>query len=120
MTHEAGPPELNLTFSETGEAEEDEESTGAKTSGPATTTTPAAEEEPEIDPRTLLTQEQIDQYKQLFTVLDVQGKGKLPVKLIGQALRSLGFNPRQSEIKKTIAEIDPDNKGIFIFVNFST
>ena len=69
------------------------------------------EEEKEPDPRTLLTQEQIDEFKELFTILDVQGKGKLPVKLIGQALRTLGLNPRQSEIKKHIAKIDPENKG---------
>lgn len=65
------------------------------------------------DPRKLLTTEQLQLFKDFFSELDPQGKGKVPTKQIGTALRMMGLNPRQKEIRELMQKVDPEAQGEF-------
>lgn len=73
---------------------------------------PEKPEEP-IDPRTLLTPEQVKDFKDIFSDFDPENTGKIPAKLLGDIIRRLGYNPTKADIRKYTAETSPDSKGQF-------
>eukprot|EP00128_Syssomonas_multiformis_P008865 Colp12_sorted_trinity150504_noHs@23796 len=54
------------------------------------------------------TEEQLSEYKEAFSLYDKKGDGKVDSADLGAALRALGQNPTESEVKKLIVEIDPN------------
>ncbi|XP_048577086.1 myosin-2 essential light chain isoform X2 [Nematostella vectensis] len=57
-----------------------------------------------------LTEEQIGEYREAFSLFDRVGDGKIECDQIGCLLRSLGLNPTGAEVKKIEKDVDP--KGI--------
>lgn len=47
--------------------------------------------------------------KQVFDTYDTKNQGIIKVSLLGKILRSLGFNPRESDVQRVSKEIDPDS-----------
>ena len=47
------------------------------------------------------------EHRDLFSLFDKQGDGKVECSEVGDMLRALGCNPTQADVKKIIADIDP-------------
>ena len=58
--------------------------------------------------RTELTEEQRQEIKEAFDLFDTDGSEKIDAKELKVAMRALGFEPKNEEIKKMIADIDKD------------
>jgi len=56
------------------------------------------------------------EYKDAFALFDKRGDSKIDSDQIGDVLRALNLNPTESEVKKTINEIDP--QGGICIVNY--
>eukprot|EP01136_Pigoraptor_vietnamica_P007931 Opistho-1_new@42655 len=54
-----------------------------------------------------LNEDQIAEYKEGFVLFDKKGDNKIALADLGRVLRSLGQNPTEAEVKKTVDEIDP-------------
>ena len=67
-----------------------------------------------------LTEEQISEFKEAFSLFDKEGNGVISSKELGTAMRSLGQNPTESELHEMINEVDPDGSGIIEFPEFLT
>lgn len=50
----------------------------------------------------------ISEFKEAFSLFDKDGDGTISVKELGTAMRSLGQNPTEQEIKEMINEVDTD------------
>ena len=48
--------------------------------------------------------------KEVFDTYDKQNAGHIKPSLLGKILRTLGFNPLESDIERVIKEVDPDRK----------
>ena len=48
--------------------------------------------------------------KEVFDTYDKQNAGFIKPSLLGKILRTLGFNPLESDIERVIKEVDPDRK----------
>ncbi|ELR21018.1 calmodulin, putative, partial [Acanthamoeba castellanii str. Neff] len=62
-----------------------------------------------------LSEEQIAEFKEAFSLFDRDGDGKITSKELGTVMRSLGANPTEAELKEMIKEIDTDNNGTIDF-----
>jgi calmodulin len=67
-----------------------------------------------------LSEEQISQYKDAFSLFDKDSDGTVPTKELGTIMRSLGSNPTQSELLDLIHELDPHGEGKIDFGQFLT
>jgi calmodulin len=67
-----------------------------------------------------LTEEQIAEFKEAFSLFDRDGDGKITSKELGTVMRSLGQNPTEQEISDMINEVDTDNNGTIDFPEFLT
>eukprot|EP00667_Euglena_gracilis_P019488 EG_transcript_20895 len=65
-----------------------------------------------------LTQEQINEFREAFTLFDRDGDGSITTKEIGAVMRALGQNPTEEELQKIIEEVDQDGNGIMDFEEF--
>lgn len=61
-----------------------------------------------ISTRTELTEEQKQEIKEAFDLFDTDGSEKIDAKELKVAMRALGFEPKNEEIKKMISDIDKD------------
>lgn len=69
-------------------------------------------------PKFELSDEQKTDIREAFDLFDTEGVGKIDVKELKVAIRALGFEPKKEEIKKMIADIDPDGTGKLSFEEF--
>ena len=58
-----------------------------------------------------LTEEQIAEFKEAFSLFDKDGDGTITTKELGTVMRSLGQNPTEAELQDMINEVDADGKG---------
>jgi len=62
-----------------------------------------------------LTEEQIAEFKEAFSLFDKDGDGTITTKELGTVMRSLGQNPTEAELQDMINEVDAD--GTYFFVS---
>eukprot|EP01083_Nonionella_stella_P075643 205688_1 len=72
-----------------------------------------------MDFETSLTDQEIQEFKEAFAILDKHGKGKITISELGDFLRSLGqIDPTDSEIAELIKKVDVERKGAIDFPQF--
>mmetsp|Transcript_18633 Transcript_18633/g.20258 ORF Transcript_18633/g.20258 Transcript_18633/m.20258 type:complete len:189 (+) Transcript_18633:256-822(+) len=67
-----------------------------------------------------LTEEQIAEFKEAFSLFDKDGDGTISVRELGTVMRSLGQNPTEAELADMINEIDANGDGTVDFPEFLT
>ena len=65
-----------------------------------------------------LTEDQIAEFKEAFSLFDKDGDGTITTKELGTVMRSLGQNPTEAELQDMINEVDADGKQVFLFFLF--
>ncbi|KAH3859227.1 calmodulin-A-like isoform X2 [Dreissena polymorpha] len=70
-----------------------------------------------VDPNQL-TEEQIAELKEAFSLFDKDGDGDISTKELGTVMRSLGQNPSDQELEDMIREVDTDGNGSIEFDEF--
>ena len=65
-----------------------------------------------------LTEQQIEEFKEVFSLFDKDGGGSISSTELGTVMRILGQNPSQKEIEAMINEIDQDGNGEIDFEEF--
>ncbi|XP_045176843.2 calmodulin-like [Mercenaria mercenaria] len=65
-----------------------------------------------------LTEEQISELKEAFSLFDKDGDGTITTKELGTVMRSLGMNPTGAELQDMINEVDADASGTIDFSEF--
>ncbi|XP_019365207.1 PREDICTED: calmodulin, striated muscle-like [Gavialis gangeticus] len=65
-----------------------------------------------------LTEEQIAEFKEAFSLFDKDGDGSITTKELGTVMRSLGQNPTEAELQNMIGEVDADGSGTIDFPEF--
>jgi len=72
------------------------------------------------NPADQLTEEQIAEFKEAFSLFDKDGDGTITTKELGTVMRSLGQNPTEAELADMINEVDADGNGTIDFPEFLT
>ena len=72
------------------------------------------------NPAKNLTEEQIAEFKEAFSLFDKNGDGNITTKELGTVMRSLGQNPTEAELVDMINEVDADGNGDIDFSEFLT
>jgi len=67
-----------------------------------------------------LTDEQVSEFKEAFSLFDKDGDGQITTKELGTVMRSLGQNPSEAELRDMINEVDADGSGTIDFPEFLT
>ncbi|KAL4940770.1 hypothetical protein BDV06DRAFT_213222 [Aspergillus oleicola] len=65
-----------------------------------------------------LTKEEIEQYREVFSVFDKDGNGDIDAHELGEVMRSLGQAPTEEELQDIIDELDVDRTGTIDFNEF--
>merc|ERR1712233_104878 len=65
-----------------------------------------------------LTEEQIAEFKEAFSLFDKDGDGTITTKELGTVMRSLGQTPTEAELQDMINEVDADGSGTIDFAEF--
>merc|ERR1719217_1275246 len=65
-----------------------------------------------------LTEDQIEEFKEAFTLFDKDGDGTITAEELGVVMRSLGRKPTMEELKAMIAEVDDDGNESIEFPEF--
>merc|ERR1711939_372786 len=65
-----------------------------------------------------LTEEQIAEFKEAFSLFDKDGDGTITTKELGTVMRSLGQNPTEAELQDMINDVDADGNGTIDFLEF--
>ncbi|XP_030472915.1 calmodulin-like protein 11 [Syzygium oleosum] len=66
----------------------------------------------------MLTQEQIVEFKEAFTLFDKDGDGCITLEELATVIRSLDQNPTEKELQDMINEVDADGNGTIEFAEF--
>lgn len=69
-------------------------------------------------PQENLSDEQIAEYKDAFSLFDRDGNGIITTRELGAIMRSLGFNPTEEELQAMINAVDYDGNGVIDFPEF--
>ncbi|EOD33609.1 calmodulin [Emiliania huxleyi CCMP1516] len=67
-----------------------------------------------------LTEEQIAEFIEAFSLFDKDGDGTITTKELGTVMRSLGQNPTKAELQDMINEVDTEGNGTIDFPDFCT
>ncbi|GMI42971.1 hypothetical protein TrCOL_g3851 [Triparma columacea] len=67
-----------------------------------------------------ISEEQINEFKEVFTIFDRDGDGTITTSELGTVMRTLGQNVTEADLKEMIAEVDADNSGELDFPEFLT
>ncbi|XP_065920434.1 myosin-2 essential light chain-like [Dysidea avara] len=65
-----------------------------------------------------LSEDQVAEYKDAFALFDKRGDGKIDSDQIGDVLRALNLNPTELDVKKIVAEVDPQGRKRVSFEEF--
>ncbi|XP_065060663.1 calmodulin-A-like isoform X2 [Rhopilema esculentum] len=65
-----------------------------------------------------LTEEEIKDFKEAFSLFDKDGTGYITTKELGNLMRTLGQNPTEEELQDIINDVDFDGNGIIDFPEF--
>ena len=65
-----------------------------------------------------LSEEQIQEYKEAFSLFDKDLNGSITIKELGAVLRSMGQNPSENDIKEMIDSLDDNENGTIEFSEF--
>ncbi|KFO34526.1 calmodulin-like protein 3 [Fukomys damarensis] len=65
-----------------------------------------------------LTEEQIAEFKEAFSLFDKDGDGCITPQELGTVMRSLGQNPTEAELQGMVNEVDRDGNGTVDFPEF--
>ncbi|KAH3743015.1 hypothetical protein Pelo_15584 [Pelomyxa schiedti] len=65
-----------------------------------------------------LTPEQIEEFREAFSMFDPDGSGTITVTEVAGVLRSLGLHPSESELQALIRTVDTDGSGTIEFPEF--
>ena len=66
-----------------------------------------------------LAEEQIQEFKEAFSLFDKDGDQKIPSKELGTVMRALGQNPSETELEDLLKSVaDPRNTGFVQFNDF--
>ncbi|XP_074820458.1 uncharacterized protein LOC141994187 isoform X1 [Natator depressus] len=78
----------------------------------------AATQKKKMAPKLVLTEEQKQQLREAFDLLDTDGTGTVDVKDLKVSIRALGYEPKKEELKKIISEVDKEGSGKINFDSF--
>ncbi|NXY91894.1 CALMS protein, partial [Alcedo cyanopectus] len=65
-----------------------------------------------------LSEQQISEFKEAFSLFDRDGDGCISAKELGTVMRSLGQNPTEAELRDMVGEADGDGSGTVDFGEF--
>ena len=65
-----------------------------------------------------LTEAQIQEFSEAFSLFDKEGKGTITADDLGTVVRSLGLNPSEAELKNMLKDVDAGGNGTIEFPEF--
>merc|ERR1712057_48093 len=65
-----------------------------------------------------LTEEQLDEIREAFSLFDSDASGQIDVRELKAAMRALGFEVKNEELKKMVQDVDNDSNGTIEFGEF--
>merc|ERR1712072_1685595 len=65
-----------------------------------------------------LTEEQLDEIREAFSLFDADASGMIDVRELKAAMRALGFEVKNEELKKMVSDVDNDGNGTIEFGEF--
>jgi len=65
-----------------------------------------------------LTDEQIEEFREVFEIFDVDKNGSICPKELGIVMRALGQNPSEAELKEMMEDADDNGDGVIEFKEF--
>merc|ERR1711974_525868 len=65
-----------------------------------------------------LSEEQLDEIREAFSLFDSDASGMIDIRELKAAMRALGFEVKNEELKKMVADIDNDGNGTIEFTEF--
>merc|ERR1711907_492523 len=65
-----------------------------------------------------LSEEQLDEIREAFSLFDSDASGAIDVRELKDAMRALGFEVKNEELKKMVTDIDNDGNGTIEFAEF--
>ncbi|KAK5078157.1 Mitochondrial group I intron splicing factor ccm1 [Lithohypha guttulata] len=67
-----------------------------------------------------LSEEQIQSFRDVFSLFDKDGSGSISTNELGDVMKSLGQNPTAEELQDMVNEVDIDHSGSIEFTEFMT
>merc|ERR1712100_878441 len=65
-----------------------------------------------------LSDEQLDEIREAFSLFDADASGMIDIRELMAAMRAHGFEVKNEELKKMVADIDNDGNGTIEFTEF--
>merc|ERR1711937_873052 len=65
-----------------------------------------------------LSEEQIDEIREAFSLFDSDASGMIDIRELKAAMRALGFEVKNDELKKMVTDVDNDSNGTIEFAEF--